>query len=72
VKEILSEFFLGDEVRRLVAVLGELADGSDVSFFSSLRVPLELKTLDHSLSKFGHCYSDGFEFGHTQCSGSDF
>jgi hypothetical protein len=55
VQEILSEFFLGDEVRRLVAVLGELAHGSDVSFLSSLRVALELKTLDHSLSQFGHC-----------------
>jgi hypothetical protein len=50
VQQILSEFFLSDEVGRLVVVLGELADGSHIAFLSSLRHPSELKTLDHSLS----------------------
>lgn len=53
-EEILSEFFLGDEVGRLVVVLGELADGADIGLLGSLGETSELKTLDHSLSKLGH------------------
>jgi len=57
VEEILFEFFLGDEVRRLVVVLGELAHCSDVGFLSAFRHASELKRLDHSLLQVGHSYT---------------
>jgi hypothetical protein len=57
VKKVLAKFFLGDQVRRLVIMCGELAHGSDVSLLGSLRETSELKTLDHSLSQFGHGYT---------------
>jgi hypothetical protein len=54
VQEILSKFLLGDEVGGFVVMLGELTNSSHVAFLGSLRVASELKTLDHSLSKFSH------------------
>jgi hypothetical protein len=42
--------------RGLVIVIGELADSANVGFLSSMGEPSELKTLDHSLSEFGHNY----------------
>jgi hypothetical protein len=56
VQEILSKFLLGDEVRRLLVVIGELANSSNICFLSALGEAPELKTLDHSLSKFSHSY----------------
>jgi hypothetical protein len=50
VEEVLAEFFLGDQVGRLVIMFGELADSSSVRLLSPLRETSELKTLDHSLS----------------------
>jgi len=38
-------------------MLGELPNGPYVAFLGSLRVALELKRLDHSLSEFEHCPS---------------
>ncbi len=40
-------------------MLSQLPDGTYIGFLSSLRVALELKTLDHSLSEFGHSYTSG-------------
>ena len=57
VQEILSEFFLADEIRRLVVVLGELAHGADAGFLSPFRHASELKSLDHSLLQVGHSYT---------------
>jgi hypothetical protein len=37
VQEILSQFFLADEVRRLVIVISELLDGANIGFLRSLR-----------------------------------
>jgi hypothetical protein len=48
-EEVLAEFFLGDQVGRLVIMFGELADGSGVRLLSPLGEPSELKTLDHFL-----------------------
>src|SRR5215475_217550 len=56
VEEVLAEFFLGDQVGRLVIVFGELTDGSGVGLLSPLRESSELKTLDHFLPKFCHSY----------------
>jgi hypothetical protein len=50
VEEVLAEFFLGDQVGRLVIMFGELADSSSVRLLSPLRETSELKTLDHSVS----------------------
>jgi len=38
-------------------MLSQLPDSANIGFLSSLRLPLELKTLDHSLSEFGHGYT---------------
>ena len=57
VEEVLAEFFLGDQVGRLVIMFGELADGSGVGLLSPLRESSELKTLDHFLPKFCHSYT---------------
>jgi len=50
VEEVLAEFFLGDQVGRLVIMFGELADSSGVRLLSPLRETSELKALDHSLA----------------------
>ncbi len=55
-EEVVSEFFVRDEVRGLVVMLGELTDGSDVAFLSAVGVSSELKRL-WSLAKFGHGYT---------------
>jgi hypothetical protein len=60
-KKILTQFFLGDLVRGLVIVFAQLAHGSNVRFLSPLREASELKTLDHSLSQFGHGYTSGWK-----------
>lgn len=57
VEEVLSEFFVSNEVRGLVEMLGELADGSDLALLSAFGVSSELKRLDHSLAKFSHGYT---------------
>lgn len=51
------QFFLCDLVRGLVIMFAQLAHGSNVRFLSPLREASELKTLDHSLSQFGHGYT---------------
>jgi hypothetical protein len=63
VEEILSEFLLGDQVRRLLVMLSELPDGPNVGFLSALGEASELKRLDHSLSQFGHGYTSCFGIG---------
>jgi hypothetical protein len=35
VQEILSEFFVGDQIGRLVIVIRKLADGANIGFLSS-------------------------------------
>jgi hypothetical protein len=60
-EKVVSEFIFRDQVRGLVEVLGELADGADVALLSANGVALKLKRLDHSLAKFGH--------GNTSCFG---
>jgi hypothetical protein len=37
--------------------IGRVGGRSHVAFLGSLGVALELKRLDHSLSKFGHCHT---------------
>ena len=59
VQEILSAFFFGDQIGRRVIMLSQLPDSANIGFLSSLRLPLELKTLDHSLSEFGPSYTSG-------------
>lgn len=54
IEEVLAEFFLGDQVGRLVIIFSELADCSGVGLLSPFREPSELKTLDHFLSQFCH------------------
>jgi hypothetical protein len=54
VEEVLSEFFLGDEVGRLVIVLGEQSHGPNVHLLCALGEASKLKRLDHSLSEFSH------------------
>ena len=66
VQKILSKFFLGDEVRRLVIVISELPDRPNIGFLSSLREASELQTLDHSLSQFGNNYTSGLEYWRTE------
>jgi hypothetical protein len=63
VEEILSEFLLGDQVRRLLVMLGELPDGPKAGFLRALGEASELKRLDHSLSQFGHGYTSCFGIG---------
>ncbi len=55
-EEVVSEFFVRDEVGRLVVMLSELTDGSDVAYLSPLGVSSELKRL-WSLAKFSHGYT---------------
>ncbi len=55
-EEVVSEFFVSNEVRRLVIVFGKLADSADVAYLSPLGVSSELKRL-WSLAKFGHGYT---------------
>jgi hypothetical protein len=61
VQKVLSEFFLTDEVGRFVTMVGKLAHRPNVSFLRLLREPSKLKTLDHSLSQFGHSYTSGLQ-----------
>jgi len=70
VQEILSKFFLADEVGGLVIVISELPDNANIGFLSSLRETSELKALDHSLSQFGHSYTSGLIcfVGKSECS----
>jgi hypothetical protein len=51
VQEVASKFFISDEVRRLVVMLGKLRNGSDVAFLGSLGVSSDLKTLDLSVRR---------------------
>ena len=57
VEEILSKFFLGDQIRGFVKVLRELSNGADVAFLSTFGEAPELKSLDHLLAKFSHRYT---------------
>jgi hypothetical protein len=54
VKEVLSKFVIRNEIRRFVKVLGEKANGGNVRVLCALGKPLELKGLDHPLTKFSH------------------
>ncbi len=56
-EKVLPQFFLRDQVRRLVIMFGELAHCPDIAFLRTLGQPAQLQTLDHSLSQFGHGYT---------------
>jgi len=44
-------------------VLGQLIDSTNIELLSAFGQASELKSLDHSLSQFGHSYTSRFEFG---------
>ena len=54
VQEILAEVVLGDLVRRLVKVRGELPDGVDVGLLSPRREAAELHVFQHALTEWRH------------------
>ena len=51
VEEILAKFLLGDPVRRLVVVFGELADGAQVRLLGFLGHAAELHVFEHPFSE---------------------
>src|SRR5229473_7580102 len=57
VKEVLPQFFLADQVGRLVIVFRQLAHCPDVTLLSAFGQASKLETLDHSLTQFGHGYT---------------
>jgi hypothetical protein len=50
VEEVLAEILLGEPVRAGVEMLGELADGGDVTLLCAGREPSELHVLGHPLA----------------------
>jgi hypothetical protein len=53
-EKVLAQFFLADQVRRLVIMFGQLPHCPHVSFLCTLGQAAQLQTLDHSLSQFSH------------------
>jgi hypothetical protein len=49
-EEGVAPFFLGDPVRGLVAMVGQLAHGPDRHLLGPLGQAAELKVLDHALT----------------------
>ena len=56
-EKVLAQFFLRDQVRRLVIMFGELAHGPHVTFLSARGQTAQVQTLDHSLAQFSHGYT---------------
>jgi len=53
-EEVLAEVLVGDQVRRFAEVLGQLADGADVSLLGARRERAELHVLEHALAQRCH------------------
>ena len=44
-------------------MLGQLTYCAHIGFLITFREPAQLKSVDHSLSEFGHSYTSRLEFG---------
>jgi hypothetical protein len=60
-EKVLAQFFLRDQVWRLVIMFGQLPHGPHVTLLSALGQTAQLQTLDHSLSQFSHGYTSGLK-----------
>src|SRR5215469_14676167 len=54
VRLVLSDLLRSELVRRLMKMLGEVADDPDVGFCGTMRVITTLEFLQHFLTKLGH------------------
>ena len=50
VEKVLPQFFVVDLIRRLVVMLGELADGANIHLLGSLRHAFQLQVFDQALT----------------------
>jgi hypothetical protein len=53
VQEVVADLRLGELVRRLMEVRGQLPHGTDVGFLGTFTAACELKILDHPLAEHG-------------------
>ena len=56
-EKVLAQFFLRDQVRRLVIMFRQLPHCPHVTFLSARGQTAQLQTLDHSLAQFSHGYT---------------
>jgi hypothetical protein len=53
IEKVVADLGLGEQVRRLAEVLGQLSHGTDVGFLGAFAAACELKVLDHPLAERG-------------------